>query len=115
MALPPNLDQDKLSEVALAVLGLTAFRDHDIVRAWKGMDWDLLDVLYQQGWIADPKGKAKSVVLQWCSACSRLAGQALSEMSRIEAMLSSPAPSSLSQCSPTSRRRASLGPFGRWP
>ena len=63
MALPPNLDQDKLSEVALAVLGLTAFRDHDIVRAWKGMDWDLLDVLYQQGWIADPKGKAKSVVL----------------------------------------------------
>ena len=27
------------------------------------MDWDLLDVLYQKGWIADPKGKAKSVIL----------------------------------------------------
>ena len=27
------------------------------------MDWDLLDVLYQKGWIDDPKGKAKSVVL----------------------------------------------------
>ena len=26
------------------------------------MDWDLLDALYQKGWIADPKGKAKSVV-----------------------------------------------------
>jgi hypothetical protein len=38
MALPPNLNQDKLSEAALAILGLTAVRDHQIVRAWKGMD-----------------------------------------------------------------------------
>ena len=63
MALPPNLNQEKLSEAALAILGLTAFRDQHIVRAWKGMDWALLDVLYQKGWIDDPKGKAKSVVL----------------------------------------------------
>jgi hypothetical protein len=63
MPLPPNLNQEKLSEAALAILGLTAFRDQHIVRAWKGMDWDLLDVLYQKGWIDDPKGKAKSVVL----------------------------------------------------
>lgn len=62
MTLPPNLNQDKLSEAALAILGLSAFHDHQTVRAWKGMDWDLLDVLYQKGWIADPKGKAKSVV-----------------------------------------------------
>lgn len=27
------------------------------------MDWDLLDQLYARGWICDPKGKAKSVVL----------------------------------------------------
>ena len=63
MPLPPNLNQEKLSEAALAILGLTAFRDQHIVRAWKGMDWDLLDALYQKGWIEDPKGKAKSVVL----------------------------------------------------
>jgi len=63
MSLPSNLNQDRLSEVALAILGLTAFREHETVRAWKGMDWDLLDVLYQKGWIADPKGKAISVVL----------------------------------------------------
>ena len=63
MALPPHLNRDKLSETALAILGLTTFRDHQIVRAWKGMDWDLLDALYERGWIADPKGKAKSVVL----------------------------------------------------
>ena len=62
MALPQNLNQDKLSEAALAILALTAFRDHQTVRAWKGMDWDLLDVLYQKGWIANPKGKSKSVV-----------------------------------------------------
>ena len=62
MSLPPNLNQDKLSEAALAILGLSAFQDHHVVRAWKDMDWDLLDVLHQKGWIADPKGKAKSVM-----------------------------------------------------
>jgi hypothetical protein len=63
MALSPNLDREKLSQAALAILGLTAFDDHEVVRAWKGMDWDLLDALFEKGWIADPKGKAKSVVL----------------------------------------------------
>ena len=63
MALPPSLNQEKLSEAALAILGLTAFRDRRVVRAWKGMDWDLLEVLYEKGWIDNPKGKAKSVVL----------------------------------------------------
>lgn len=63
MPLPPNLNHDKLCEAALAILGLTAFGDHHVVRAWKGMDWDLLGALHERGWIADPKGKAKSVVL----------------------------------------------------
>ena len=63
MSLPPGLDREKLSEAALAILGLTAHGDHDVVRAWKGMDWDVLDALFEKGWIADPKGKAKSVVL----------------------------------------------------
>jgi hypothetical protein len=62
VALPSNIDLESLSEVALAILGLTAFRDQQVVRAWKGMDWDLLDALYEKGWIADPKGKAKSIV-----------------------------------------------------
>lgn len=63
MPLPPNLDHDKLAEAALAMLGLTAFRDRMAIRAWKGLDWDLLDLLYQRGWIADPRSKAKSVVM----------------------------------------------------
>ncbi len=35
-------------------MGLTAFRDHQIVRAWKGMDWALLDAWHERGWITDP-------------------------------------------------------------
>ena len=61
--MPPNLNHDKLNETALAILGLTAHTDHGITRAWKGMDWGLLDELFARGWIADPKGKSKSVVL----------------------------------------------------
>ncbi len=61
MPLPSNVDQDKLSEAALAILGLTAFSDRQSIRAWKGMDWDLLDQPDAKGWIGDPKGKAKSV------------------------------------------------------
>ena len=63
MPIPPDVDREKLCEVALAILGLTAFEDHAVVRAWKGMDWDLLDLLFAKGWIADPKGEAKSVIL----------------------------------------------------
>ena len=62
MTLPDNLDQDKLAEAALAILSLTASGDEFGARAWKGMDWDLTDLLYEKGWICDPKGKAKSVV-----------------------------------------------------
>jgi len=32
-------------------------------RAWKGFDWDTLNRLHEKGFIGDPKGKAKSVVL----------------------------------------------------
>ena len=63
MALPSDLDQDKLAEAALAILSLTTFQYFGGLRVWKGMDWDLLDVLHERGWIENPKGKAKSVEL----------------------------------------------------
>lgn len=63
MALPENLDHDKLAEAALAILSLTAREEEFGARAWKGMDWELTDLLYEKDWIWDPKGKAKSVVL----------------------------------------------------
>ena len=63
MALPKELDHDKLAEVALAILSLTAMDSEYGVRVWKGMDWDLTDLLHEKGWIHDPVGKQKSMVL----------------------------------------------------
>jgi hypothetical protein len=48
--------------LALALLSLTMFSDYGVLRAWKSLDWDVMDRLYAHGWIRDPKGKAKSVV-----------------------------------------------------
>ncbi|GAA4876316.1 DUF6429 family protein [Ferrimonas pelagia] len=62
MSIPEHIDQDKLAEVALAILALSARDDKFGTRAWKGMDWALTDLLYEKGWIGDPKGKQKSVV-----------------------------------------------------
>jgi hypothetical protein len=54
-----DIDTEKVDEAALAILYLTL---HDRVRAWKGMDWDVLGRLHQKGLIDDPVGKQKSVV-----------------------------------------------------
>ena len=32
-------------------------------RAWKSFDWDAMDRLFENGFISDPKSKAKSVVI----------------------------------------------------
>jgi hypothetical protein len=57
-----DYDTEKVDEMALALLFLTAFDDHGITRAWKGMDWDVSNRLYEKGYIGNPKSKAKSVV-----------------------------------------------------
>lgn len=62
MSLPENIDEEKLAEIALAILWLTAHGDSDYMRAWKGLDWDVLTLLHERGWINDPVGKQKSVV-----------------------------------------------------
>jgi hypothetical protein len=54
-----ELDTNKVDEVVLALLYLGL---HDGARAWKGFDWDAMNRLHQQGYITDPRGKAKSVV-----------------------------------------------------
>jgi hypothetical protein len=58
--LPEGIGSDKLAEAALAILSLTL---HDGGRVWKGLDWNLMHVLHEKGWIVDPRSKAKSVVL----------------------------------------------------
>ena len=55
-----NIDTEKIDEAVLALLFLTL---HDGSRAWKGLDWDALNRLYEKGFISNPVGKAKSVAL----------------------------------------------------
>jgi hypothetical protein len=54
-----ELDTDKIDDAALALLLLTL---HGEYRAWKGLDWDVMDRLFEKGYICDPRGKAKSIV-----------------------------------------------------
>ena len=59
-----DYDRDKVEEVVLALLSLSAFDEDEWgARAWKSHDWDALDRLHAKGYISDPKSKAKSVVL----------------------------------------------------
>jgi hypothetical protein len=44
-------------QLALALLSLTMFPDYGVTRAWKSLDWDVMDRLYAHGWIHDPKGR----------------------------------------------------------
>ena len=55
-----ELDEDKIDDAVLALMSLTL---HGRWRAWKGFDWDTLDRLHHKGFILNPVGKAKSVVL----------------------------------------------------
>ena len=55
-----DLDTDKLDDAALAILSLSL---HDGNRVWKGLDLAITDRLHAKGLIADPVGKAKSLML----------------------------------------------------
>ena len=57
--LPKGIDSEKLAEVALGILSLTL---HD-GRVWKSLDWSLMNVLHEKGWITDPVSKTRSVLL----------------------------------------------------
>ncbi|MGD0845325.1 MAG: DUF6429 family protein [Geobacteraceae bacterium] len=53
-------DPNRIDDCVLALLRLTL---HDGDRAWKGFDYEVMDRLFEKGYILDPRGKAKSVVL----------------------------------------------------
>lgn len=64
----PDCDLEKIDQCVLALLQLTL---HDHSRAWKGIDFEAMDRLFQKGYVFDPRGKAKSVGLtQQGLACS---------------------------------------------
>lgn len=59
-----DYDEDKVDEMALALLYLTNFKDRKDgpFKAWKGLDWDVLNRLYEKDYIYDPKNKNRSIV-----------------------------------------------------
>jgi hypothetical protein len=59
----PGYDTDKVDDMALALLYLTMWQEDLGYRAWKGLSWDITDRLYEKGYIGDPKGQAKSVIV----------------------------------------------------
>ncbi len=56
-------DKDKVDDMMLALLFLTTFEDGPSFRAWKEMSWEVSDRLHVKGYIGNPKGKTKSVLL----------------------------------------------------
>jgi Domain of unknown function (DUF6429)/Protein of unknown function (DUF2442) len=55
-----EFDQDKIDESVLALLRLTL---HDGVWAWKGQDFEVMNRLFEKGYILDPRNKTKSVMV----------------------------------------------------
>ncbi len=57
MPIPDKVSHDKIAEASLAILSLSGFIEYNQVRAWKGIDWDVMNLLFEKGWISDPAGK----------------------------------------------------------
>lgn len=55
-----EVDEEKVDDCVLALLQLTL---HDGVGAWKGHDFEVMNRLFEKGYILDPRNKNKSVVL----------------------------------------------------
>jgi hypothetical protein len=53
-----EIDESKVDEAVMAVLYLSL---HDECRAWKGVDWDVLNRLHERKLIGNPVGRQKSV------------------------------------------------------
>jgi len=58
-----EIDENKIDDAALALLYLTMHNDTYGVRAWKNIDWDVMERLYEKGYILNPQSKAKSVAI----------------------------------------------------
>ena len=61
MSKDTEIDTDKIDEAALALLYLTTETDKYGSRAWKNLDWEVMNRLHEKGYISNPKNKNKSV------------------------------------------------------
>nr|WP_090141339.1 DUF6429 family protein [Limnohabitans sp. DM1] len=55
-----KMNTERIDQAVLALLQLGL---HDSNRSWKGFDWEVMERLHAKGFISNPVGKAKSVVL----------------------------------------------------
>jgi hypothetical protein len=60
-----NYNEDKIDEYTLALMCLVTHERHEGMgaRAWKGFDWETLNRLHEKGYISNPRGKTKSVLM----------------------------------------------------
>ena len=55
-----SYDRERAADLVLALMQLTV---HERARTWKSYDWEVMNDLFERGYISDPKSNAKSVVL----------------------------------------------------
>lgn len=60
---PETPQETKIDDAVLALLAVWAFQDGPARRSWKSFDWATLSRLHAAGFIGEPRGSAKSVVL----------------------------------------------------
>ena len=72
----PELNHRKIEDAALAILYFG--HDQKTSRAWKNIDWGIMDGLFERGLISDPKNKNKSVC--FTEEGLQLAEKSLSEL-----------------------------------
>ena len=74
-----DYDSAKIDEAALALLGAFCWSEKTgVTRAWKGLNFEVSDRLFERGLIFDPKGTAKSLVLtEEGAAAARAAAEKL--------------------------------------
>lgn len=60
-----NYNKDKVDDYTLALLYLVTHNREEGygARAWKGFNWDTMNRLHEKGYISNPVGKTKSVVM----------------------------------------------------
>ncbi len=59
-----DYNKDKVDECTLALLSLVMHEGNEYgARAWKGFNWNTMNRLHEKGFISDPVGKAKSVMV----------------------------------------------------
>ena len=57
------ISEKKLEDAVLALLYACSFDEHGVRRSWKSYDWGITQRLFEQGFIDDPRGNRKSVLL----------------------------------------------------